>query len=77
MSEKKVIGFAGFIDYSEQHKKAELAYVLSPLYQNKGYMTEALDIIMNYGFTEMGLNRIEAKCEIDNFASERVIRAAE
>ena len=41
-SEKKVIGIAGFIQYLNEHSKGEIAYVLSPFYQNKGFMTEAL-----------------------------------
>jgi ribosomal-protein-alanine N-acetyltransferase len=74
ISERKVIGIAGFIAYFEEHSKGEIAYVLSPDYQNKGYMTEALELIINYGFDVMGLKRIEAKCEIDNFASEKVLQ---
>ncbi len=71
---KKVIGIAGFISYFEEHAKGEIAYVLSPFFQQKGYMTEALNQIIEYGFNVMQLNRIEAKCEIDNFASEKVMQ---
>jgi [ribosomal protein S5]-alanine N-acetyltransferase len=71
---KKVIGIAGFIQLLPEHARAEIAYVLSPLYQNKGYMTETLKMVISYGFTSMKLNRIEAKCEIDNHSSERVMQ---
>jgi len=37
-------------------------------------MTEALKMVARYGFDKMNLNRIEAKCEIDNFTSERVMQ---
>jgi ribosomal-protein-alanine N-acetyltransferase len=72
--EKKVIGIAGFIQLFPEHGRGEIAYVLSPCVQNKGYMTEALKIVLEYGFNTMKLNRIEAKCEIDNFSSERVMQ---
>jgi [ribosomal protein S5]-alanine N-acetyltransferase len=72
--DKIVIGIAGFIQYFPEHTSGEIAYVLSPFYQNKGYMTEALRMVVNYGFDTMKLQRIEAKCEIDNFASERVMQ---
>lgn len=71
---KKVIGIAGFINIDFHNKRGEIAYVLSPFYQNKGLMTEALKEIIRIGFNRMDLIRIEAKCEIDNFASERVMQ---
>ena len=74
IEEKKVIGIVGFISYFEEHHKGEIAYVLSPLYQGKGYMTESLQMILKFGMNEMKLNRIEAKCEIDNFASDKVMQ---
>jgi ribosomal-protein-alanine N-acetyltransferase len=73
-AEGKIIGIAGFISYFPEHLKGEVAYVLSPAYWNKGYMTEALSEIIRFGFVNMKLNRIEAKCEIDNFGSERVLQ---
>lgn len=73
-NEKKVIGIAGFINLYSEHSKGEIAYVLSPDYQNKGYMTEALNSIIHFGFDVIGLNRIEAKMEIDNFASEKTLQ---
>ena len=72
--EKKIIGIAGFISFSSEHNKGEIAYILSPYYQNKGYMTEALKKIVGYSFNDLGLVRLSARCEIDNFASEKVMQ---
>lgn len=71
---RKIIGIAGFINYWEEHDKAEITFVLSPDYWGKGYMPEALNAILDYGFKEMGLHRIEAKCEIDNYSSEKALQ---
>jgi ribosomal-protein-alanine N-acetyltransferase len=71
---RNVIGIAGFIQFFPEHARGEIAYVLSPAYQNKGYMTEALKMVLEYGFNTIKLHRIEAKCEINNFSSERVLQ---
>jgi len=69
-----VIGISGFIYYNSEHKKAEIAYILSNQFSGKGYMTEALNKVLFAGFSVLNLNRIEAKCEKDNFASEKVMQ---
>lgn len=38
-------------------------------YWGKGLACEALHLILNYGFKELGLNRIEAHINLDNIAS--------
>ncbi|GAB3535547.1 GNAT family N-acetyltransferase [Pontibacter brevis] len=73
-STNKVIGFCGFINYHEEHKKGEVAYVLSPEHWGKGYLTEGLNAIIQHCFTFFDFNRIEAKCEADNIASEKVMQ---
>ncbi len=69
----KVIGISGFVDFSEDHKRAEIAFVMSPAYQGKGYMTEANKLILQTGFDKLNLNRIQAKAEITNYSSQKVL----
>jgi ribosomal-protein-alanine N-acetyltransferase len=73
-SEKKVIGLCGFVNFFEEHSKGEVAYVLSPDYWGKGFLPEALIKIIEFSFKQLGLIRIEAKCEVGNFASEKVMQ---
>ena len=73
-AEKKVIGIAGFIDFNEENKRAEIAFVQSPYYSGKGYMTEALAKILDFGFTQCNLKRIQAKAEVENTASLNVLQ---
>jgi len=40
---------------------------------NKGYATEALKIIINFGFNELKLHRIGAGCAVENIGSVRVL----
>jgi len=69
----KMIGSCGFVAWNRQHDYAELGYVLSKQYWNRGIMTEAIKKVMDFGFSKMKLNRIEAYHLIDNVASEKVM----
>lgn len=46
--------------------RGEIGCELSPAYWGQGYMTEALELVLDYGFGTMELNRIEAICHPDN-----------
>jgi len=70
----KLIGTGGFIGWSIEHSKAEIGYVISNQYWNKGYMTEAASRLLRFGFEIMLLERIEARCFVENTASERVMQ---
>ncbi|WP_226577309.1 GNAT family N-acetyltransferase [Halobacillus litoralis] len=69
----KVIGVAAFIDWSNLHKSIELGYFLSEEYWGKGVATEALEKLVSYGLHELKANRIEGRCDTDNFGSQRVM----
>ncbi|MDN3693726.1 GNAT family protein [Chryseobacterium tructae] len=62
------------IDLIKLHyKNAETWYKLSPEVWGKGYGTEALERIIQFGFEELKLHRIEAGCAVDNIASYKVM----
>jgi len=58
---------------SQQHQHAELGYWIGKPYWNNGYCTEAAQAVLNYGFTELGLNRIYAQHMSRNPSSGRVM----
>ena len=70
----KLIGTGGFHIWNLAHRRAEIGYALSPAYWNKGIMTEALKVMLKFGFENLNLNRIEALCKKENTASERVMQ---
>lgn len=70
----KVIGTIGFMWIQPENSAAEVGYSLARAHWNKGYMTEALHAILDYGFNQMHLNRIEAMHETSNPASGAVMR---
>ncbi|QHQ63543.1 GNAT family N-acetyltransferase [Anaerocolumna sedimenticola] len=57
-----------------QHEKASFGYVLNRNYWNHGYMTEALTTILNFCFTKLELNRVEATHYMGNEGSGRVMK---
>ncbi|MDU5145868.1 MAG: GNAT family protein [Paenibacillus dendritiformis] len=72
-SSAKVIGTCGFLQYEKTHRRIELGYDLAPPYWGRGVMTEAARRVLSFGFRDMGVNRIEAKIDPENIASERLL----
>jgi [ribosomal protein S5]-alanine N-acetyltransferase len=70
---QKVIGTCAFVDWSNQHRKAEIGYVLNKNYWGYGFATEAIKELIKFGFECTNLNRIEGGCDTDNIASENVM----
>jgi len=60
-SDMKHIGWCGYHTWYFEHARAEIGYgFYSDDYKEKGLMTEALRALLDYGFDEMKLNRVEA-----------------
>lgn len=58
--EDTIIGTISIWNIKPDQKKAELGYGIFPSYRRKGYMREALEAVMAYGFKDMALEVIEA-----------------
>ena len=50
-----------------------LGYWIGAPYARKGYMTEALATVLDFGFERLGLHRLEAACLEANAASRRLL----
>lgn len=71
----EVIGWCGYHTWYLPHYRAELGYELNDdSKKGKGYMKEALAAILDYGFTTMGLKRVEAFLDLENIPSLRLIQ---
>lgn len=55
-------------------KSGIVGYSIDTEFQGKGYMKEALSLLIKYAFEEMGLHRIEASTLVDNIKSQRVLK---
>lgn len=60
------LGAGGLNNLSKEHKKAEVGFWLFPEYWGQGIMTEAMEIILQYGFEKLQLHRIEGFVETAN-----------
>ena len=56
------------------NKNAELGFWLGKEHWRKGYATEAIDLIINYGFNKQNLYRIYAKVMEPNIASLNLLQ---
>ena len=55
---------------------ADIGFELAPDVWGRGYATELAVRLVEHGFDEMGLHRIEAHCIRENVASARVLELA-
>ncbi|MGG0657627.1 GNAT family N-acetyltransferase [Rummeliibacillus pycnus] len=69
----KFIGTIDFVWWQPNHKTAEIGYVISKDYRGKGLTTEVAKEIIKFGFKEMDLVRIQARCFVENIGSARVM----
>lgn len=56
-----------------KYKGGEVWYKLLPKHWRKGYATEALKCLLDYGFNILKLHRIEAGCAVNNIGSIKVL----
>ncbi len=60
------LGAGGFNDWNKEHRRAEIGFWLLPEAWGKGFMKEAMEKICDFGFSQMGLQRIEGFVETEN-----------
>jgi RimJ/RimL family protein N-acetyltransferase len=73
IEDKTMIGSCSLFHMDEQCRRTEIGYDLNPAYWKKGYMNEALQALLRFGFTELNLNRIEADIHPDNIDSAKTL----
>jgi RimJ/RimL family protein N-acetyltransferase len=71
--EKSFIGLLSLNLGNPKFKSAEVWYKFHSHFWNKGYATESLYRILEFGFEELKLHRIEAGCAVDNIGSIRIL----
>ncbi len=70
------IGDIGLHNHSAAHSRAEIGFKLAKPFWHQGIMTEALAQVLEYGFTVMQLNRIEAVADPENAACLGLLKKA-
>lgn len=70
---RQLVGTLGLHNYSRRDRRAEIGYDLYKDYWGKGIMIEAVRILINYGFQQLNLNRIEATTDSENASSIKLL----
>ena len=69
----ELIGNCTLFAFNAQCRRAEVGYSLLPTAWGRGYMHEALSALLDHGFGELALNRVEADIDPRNIASNRTL----
>ncbi|WP_223700445.1 GNAT family N-acetyltransferase [Sutcliffiella deserti] len=72
----RLIGTCGFHAISEKHLRAEIGYEIDVPFWGKGYATEAIKALIEYGMDTLKLQRIGANVYPENISSRRVLEKA-
>jgi [ribosomal protein S5]-alanine N-acetyltransferase len=72
--EDNVLGSCSFHNFDIGFHRAETGYELHRAFWGKGIMFEAMSAILTYGFTELGLHRVEAIIDNANERSKALLR---
>ncbi|MEO6760537.1 MAG: GNAT family N-acetyltransferase, partial [Saprospiraceae bacterium] len=65
-----VVGRIGIHKIDNQNKIGEIGYWIGQEFSGRGLMTQACKAVLEVGFRELGLNRIEIKCGTENRKSQ-------
>jgi len=67
-------GLAGFKEIDMINNKSEIGYWLAEKFQGKGIMTRTVQKMIDFGFRNMKLNRIQIKVAVGNIKSAAIPR---
>jgi len=71
--EDRLIGSCSLFHFNAGFTCAETGYELNRAFWGKGIMTEAMTAVLTFGFSELGLHRVEAIIEIANERSKGLL----
>jgi ribosomal-protein-alanine N-acetyltransferase len=69
----RLIGNCGVRLEEPGASSGDMGYELDPRYWGHGYATEAAGAMLDFAFSELGIERVEAWCIAENLASARVL----
>jgi len=66
---KNQVGMIDLFDFNPQHKRAGVGILIHPKKQQKGFASEALQLLIKYSFTYLQVHQLYANITADNFKS--------
>jgi ribosomal-protein-alanine N-acetyltransferase len=71
---QQLIGTIGLRNFEDEENYAEIGYELDPSYHQRGFMSEAFEAILKFGFENLELKTIEAFTHQKNTASIALLK---
>lgn len=68
-----LLGTIGLWRMMPEHHRAEIGYGLHPDHWGQGVMSEAMTVVLRFGFRQLGLHSVEANVNPANEASRRLL----
>lgn len=68
-----VIGSCGFLNMSPNNQRAEIGFELNKKHWGQGIASEAVKAVIEYGYSRLNLNRIEAIVDPPNLSSQKLM----
>ncbi|WP_018924083.1 GNAT family N-acetyltransferase [Salsuginibacillus kocurii] len=72
VSHGQKIGLVSFNLIDQANKSVHIGYWLSPIYQGKGLMTQAVKAMIDYAFAELDTRRIDIRAATENVKSRAI-----
>ncbi|MDC9721824.1 MAG: GNAT family N-acetyltransferase [Urechidicola sp.] len=69
----EMIGDIGIWKFDRKNNRGEIGYLLRPEFWRKGYMKEAMNTLIRFGFNELKLHSIEANVNTENENSKQLL----
>ena len=65
-STKKQVGMIDLFDFNPAHKRAGIGILIHPEFQQNGFASEALSLLINYAFSILDVHQLFANITLDN-----------
>lgn len=75
--EGEFLGLGMYVRLESEGRQGEIGYVTGAAARGKGVATRTLRLLTDWGFSQLGLERIELWIDVTNKGSERVAERAE
>ena len=70
----KIVGGVGLSSINRKQKKADIGYWIAEPYWRKGYVSEAVEKLINFAFNKLGIEKIVIPAFVENKGSNALIK---
>jgi len=67
-----IIGSVGMVTIQQAARWAEIGYWIDAAYEGRGFVTRAVEVVERIAFDDLGCERVQIRCDVDNTRSAAV-----